>query len=135
MDNSTGDLPAVAWVVLSSTIRGSSLTYAVVTDELARAAEAVREITASAAAGLVEALPQLATSIGHDGLEATLRDFCAMWDTGLSHLVWSDARGGYYWNFRFDGGRIKLVRNFEDEDGVLLEEDHRSTPSSSIPMG
>lgn len=82
MDNSTGDLPAVAWVVPSSTIRGSSLTYAVVTDELARAAEAVREITASAAAGLAEALPQLATSIGHDGREATLRDFCAMWTPG-----------------------------------------------------
>ena len=41
---------------------------------------AVREIIAFAAAGLVEALPQLATSIGHDGFEATLRDFCAMWD-------------------------------------------------------
>jgi len=63
------------------------LTYEVVTDELVIASRAVREITQSARVGLVEALPQLATTIGQDRLEGTLAEFCARWDTGLSHLV------------------------------------------------
>ena len=36
---------------------------------------------------------------------------------------WSDEWGGAYWaTERTPQGRIKLVRNFEDEDGVLLED-------------
>ena len=36
---------------------------------------------------------------------------------------WSDTWGGDYWVAEGSPGRrIKLVRNFEDEDGVLLED-------------
>lgn len=66
---------------------GRPLTYEVVTDELIAASRAIAQVTASAKAGLVEALPTLAATRGHDRLEVTLQDFCARWDTGLSHLV------------------------------------------------
>jgi len=63
------------------------LTYEVVADELVEASKSVRQITASAKSGLLEVLPQLATTIGQDRLAETLAEFCARWDTGLSHLV------------------------------------------------
>ncbi len=65
----------------------SSLTYAVVTGELMTAAETVRAITDSARAATVESLPSVVATVGHEALEVALRDFCARWDTGLSHLV------------------------------------------------
>lgn len=64
-----------------------ALTYAVVTDELVSAAESVSAITDSAASATIETLPQLVSVVGHGGLEVALRDYCARWDTGLSHLV------------------------------------------------
>lgn len=66
---------------------GIGLSNEVVTEELIVASAALREITASAKAGLVESLPRLASTLGHARLEARLDDFCARWDTGLSHLV------------------------------------------------
>lgn len=65
----------------------AGLTYAVVTDELVRAASAVLQVTESAKAATIETLPQAVTAAGHGRLQVTLRDFCARWDTGLSHLV------------------------------------------------
>ena len=73
------------WLVFDSD--GAGLTYAVVTDELVRAASAVMQITASAKDAAIETLPQIISAVGHGRLEVTLRDFCARWDTGLSHLV------------------------------------------------
>ena len=73
------------WLVFDSDPAG--LTYAVVTDELVRAASAVMEITASAKDAAIETLPQIISVVGHGRPEVTLRDFCARWDTGLSHLV------------------------------------------------
>ncbi len=65
----------------------AGLTYAVVTDELIRAASAVLQVTESAKAATIETLPQVVSVAGHERLEVALRDFCARWDTGLSHLV------------------------------------------------
>ena len=63
------------------------LTYAVVTDELLTAAAAVVAVTDSAREATVELLPSGVSPVGHEGLEVALRDFCARWDTGLSHLL------------------------------------------------
>lgn len=63
------------------------MTYAVVTDELVAAAGAVRAVTDSAKEATIESLPGVVSTVGHGGLELALRDFCARWDTGLSHLV------------------------------------------------
>ena len=65
----------------------NALTYAVVTDELVTAAEAVSAVTDSAKAATIETLPQVVSTMGHGGLEVAFRDYCARWDTGLSHLV------------------------------------------------
>ena len=61
----------------------AGLTYAVVADELVRAASAVMEITPLA----IVTLPQIISAVGYGRLEVTLRDFCARWDIGLSHLM------------------------------------------------
>ncbi len=66
---------------------GGSPTYAVVTDELVAAASAIDAVTRSAAAATVESLPGRVSEVGHAGLFTALRDFCARWDAGLSHLV------------------------------------------------
>ena len=66
---------------------GGALTYQVVTEELALAAESVREITSSAQQGTVETLPQTIASTGDGDLGVAFQDFCGRWDTGLSHLV------------------------------------------------
>ena len=65
----------------------NALTYAVVTDELVAAAIVVRAVTDSAKEAAVELLPSAVSAVGHGGLDVALRDFCARWDTGLSHLV------------------------------------------------
>lgn len=65
----------------------NALTYAVVTDDLVAAATAVSAVTNSAKAATIETLPQAVGTVGHGGLEVALRDYCARWDTGLSHLV------------------------------------------------
>lgn len=65
----------------------NTVTYAVVTDELVAAAATVRQVTDSAREAVVESLPSLVATTGHEGLDVALRDFCARWDTGLSHLV------------------------------------------------
>ncbi len=65
----------------------ATLTYAVVTDELLTAAATVGAITESARTAEVESLPASVSIVGHEVLEMALRDFCARWDTGLSHLV------------------------------------------------
>ncbi|MEP6649447.1 MAG: hypothetical protein ABJA74_05975 [Lapillicoccus sp.] len=66
---------------------GGGLTYAVVTDELVAASEAIAAVTQSASSATVESLPALVSDVGHPGVFAGLRDFCARWDNGLSHLV------------------------------------------------
>lgn len=66
---------------------GGSQTYAVVTDQLLAASQAVLDITASAQAATIETLPQSVGQVGHDRLDQVFRDFCARWDNGLSHLV------------------------------------------------
>lgn len=63
-----------------------SLTYAVVTDELICAAEAVWAVTDSAKGATIDSLPQVVSAVGHGGLEVAFRDYCARWDNGLSHL-------------------------------------------------
>ncbi len=65
----------------------NALTYAVVTDELMAAAGAVRAVTDAARGAEVESLPSTIVTVGDGGLEVAFRDFCARWDTGLSHLV------------------------------------------------
>ncbi len=41
------------------------------------------------------------------------------------HSRWSDERGGYYLSTAVGATPgISIMRNFEDEDGVLLKEDH-----------
>lgn len=65
----------------------NALTYAVVTDELIAAAESVSAVTDSAEAATIENLPLVVSTVGHGGLEVAFRDYCARWDTGLSHLV------------------------------------------------
>jgi hypothetical protein len=62
-----------------------------VTDELVVAAVAITAVTDAAASAVVESLPGRVSSVGHDGLFASLREFCARWDTGLSHLVGDSA--------------------------------------------
>lgn len=63
------------------------LTYAVVTEELVLAAASVRAITDSAAHAAIETVPEVISEMGHSGLHVAFRDYCARWDTGLSHLV------------------------------------------------
>lgn len=65
----------------------NALTYAVVTDELVTAADAVAAVTDAAKSATIENLPQMVSTVGHGGLEVAFRDYCARWDTGLSHLV------------------------------------------------
>ncbi len=66
---------------------GGDLTYVVTTDELSRAASSVESITETARAATIEDLPRQASTLGHVVLSTALDDFCARWDTGLSHLV------------------------------------------------
>lgn len=41
------------------------------------------------------------------------------------HTRWSDERGGHYWSTALGASPdIDIMRNFEDEDGVLFKEDH-----------
>ena len=70
---------------------GAGPTYQVVTDELVTAAQAVRRVTDQAAAATLENLPGSVVEVGHAGLAGALRDFCARWDAGLSHLVGDSA--------------------------------------------
>ena len=69
------------------TNEGPGLTYAVVTDELLQASSAVSAVTQSAKDATIETLPSQVSVVGHGRLEVSLRDFCARWDNGLSHLV------------------------------------------------
>ena len=69
------------------TNEGPGLTYAVVTDELLQASAAVSAVTQSAKDATIETLPSQVSVVGHGRLEVSLRDFCARWDNGLSHLV------------------------------------------------
>ncbi len=66
---------------------GGGQTYAVVTEQLLVASQAVLDITASAQAATIETLPQSVIEVGHARLDAVFRDFCARWDNGLSNLV------------------------------------------------
>jgi hypothetical protein len=66
---------------------GAQPTYEVVTDELVAAAQAVLRVTDQAAAATVEHLAATVLDVGHACLATALRDFCARWDAGLSHLV------------------------------------------------
>ena len=70
---------------------GAEPTYQVVTDELVAAAQAALRVTEQAAAATVENLPACVLDVGHGGLAAAFRDFCARWDAGLSHLVGDSA--------------------------------------------
>ena len=63
------------------------LTYTVVTEELVLAAASVRAITDSAAHATIETVTEVISAMGHSGLHVAFRDYCARWDTGLSHLV------------------------------------------------
>lgn len=65
---------------------GGGLTFAVLVEQVERAARDVRAVTSSAQAGAVEGLPT-GVEVGHARLTEVLFDFCARWDTGLSHLV------------------------------------------------
>jgi hypothetical protein len=84
---------------------GGEPTYEVVTDELVAAAQAVLRVTDQASSATVEQVPATVSEMGHAGLAAAFREFCARWDAGLPIANGSRKWSGTYANTRPEIGQ------------------------------
>ena len=112
------------------TNEGPGLTYAVVTDELLQASSAVSAVTQSAKDATIETLPSQVSVVGHGRLEVSLRDFCARWDNGLSHLVGDSETMAH----RLQGCAQNYLEN-EDETQGAYQQATTSCTAPTPPAG